>query len=119
MQFLFASGQVSVFGDICQQRIGASLHYHYFILFVYFSAYSRLLLTLKAETLFSLFILCLLRFAFFDHTDWDARAFVALCGFVWLRHRICADVVLEWDGPAQRLEGLGASVGVFGPLFRR
>ena len=53
MQFLFASGQVSVFGDICQQRIGASLHYYYFI---YFSAYSRSLLTLKAETLFSLFI---------------------------------------------------------------
>ena len=43
MQFLFASGQVSVFGDtgICQQRIGASLHYYYF------SAYSRSLLTLK------------------------------------------------------------------------
>ena len=58
MQFLFASGQVSVFGDtgICQQRIGASLHYYYF------SAYSRSLLTLKAETFFSLFILC---FAFF------------------------------------------------------
>ena len=56
MQFLFASGQVSVFGDICQQRIGTSLHYYYF------SAYSRLLLTLKAETLFSLLILC---FAFF------------------------------------------------------
>ena len=33
MQFLFASGQVSVFGDICQQRIGASLHYYYFIFF--------------------------------------------------------------------------------------
>ena len=62
MQFLFASGQVSVFGDICQQRIGASMHYHYFILFIYFSAYSRSLLTLKAVTLFSLFILC---FAFF------------------------------------------------------
>ena len=62
MQFLFASGQVSVFGDICQQRIGASLHYYYFILFVYFSTYSRSLLTLKAETLFSLFILCLLCF---------------------------------------------------------
>ena len=59
MQFLFASGQVSVFGDICQQRVGASLHYYYYI---YFSAYSRSLLTLKAETLFSLFILC---FAFF------------------------------------------------------
>ena len=57
MQFLFASGQVSVFGDtgICQQRIGASLHYYYF------SAYSRSLLTLKAETLFSLFILCFFR----------------------------------------------------------
>ena len=34
MQFLFASGQgqVSVFGDICQQRIGASLHYCYLLL---------------------------------------------------------------------------------------
>ena len=31
-----------------------------FYLFIYFSAYSRSLLTLKAETLFSLFILCLL-----------------------------------------------------------
>ena len=58
MQLFFASGQVSVFGDtgICQQRMGASLHFYYF------SAYSRSLLTLKAETLFSLFILC---FAFF------------------------------------------------------
>ena len=58
MQLLFASGQVPVFGDtgICQQSIGASLHYYYF------SAYSRSLLTLKAETLFSLFIPC---FAFF------------------------------------------------------
>ena len=46
MQFLFASGQVSVFGDICQQRLGASLHYYYFI---YFSAYSRSLLTLKRK----------------------------------------------------------------------
>ena len=54
MQFLFASGQVSDFGDtgICQQRIGASLHYYYF------SAYYRSLLTLKAETLF---ILCFFR----------------------------------------------------------
>ena len=55
---MFASGQVSVFGDICQQRIGASLHYYYFI---YFSAYSHSLLTLKAKTLFSLFILCFFR----------------------------------------------------------
>ena len=120
MQFLFASGQVSVFGDICQQRIGASLHYYYFILFIDFFAYSRSLLTLKTETLFRLFILC---FAFFakvrSHTDWDAGVFVALCGFIWLRHRICADVVLKWDGPARRLEGLGASIGVFGPLFCR
>ena len=30
MQFLFASGQVSVFGDISQQRIGASSHYFIF-----------------------------------------------------------------------------------------
>ena len=44
---------------------------------------------------------------------------MALCGFIRLRHRICADVVLKWDGLAQRLEGLGASVGVFGPLFCR
>ena len=58
MQFLFASGQVSVFGDtgICQQRIGASLHCYYFY------EYSRSLLTLKAGTLFGLFILY---FAFF------------------------------------------------------
>ena len=34
MQFLFASGRVSVFGDICQQRVGASLHY-YFILVIF------------------------------------------------------------------------------------
>ena len=44
---------------------------------------------------------------------------VALCGFIWLRHRICADAVLEWDGSARRLEGFGASVGVFRPLFCR
>ena len=23
---------------------------------------------------------------------------MALCGFIWSRHRICADVVLKWDG---------------------
>ena len=33
MQFLFASGQVSAFGDVCQQRVGASLHYHLFLFF--------------------------------------------------------------------------------------
>ena len=44
---------------------------------------------------------------------------MALCGFVWLRHRICADAVLEWDESARRPGGLGASVGVFGPLFSR
>ena len=121
MQFLFASGQVSVSGDICQQRIGASLHYYHFYLFIHFPAYSRSLLTLKAETLFSLFILCLL--CFFRGGAITLTGMLVplwrLCGFFWLQHRISADVVLKWDGPAQRLEGLGASVGAFGPLFCR
>ena len=45
MQFLFASSHVSVFGNICQQRIGASLHYYYLI-YIFFCI---LLFTVDAE----------------------------------------------------------------------
>ena len=57
MQFLFASGQVSVFGNYlstaCRGKFALLL-----FLFICFSAYSRSLLTLKAKTLFSLLFLC-------------------------------------------------------------
>ena len=97
MQFFFASGQVSVFGDtgICQQRMGASLHY-------YFSAYSRSLLTLKAETLY---ILC---FAFFVKVRshwlgcWGHCGVVRLC-LVAASHMWRCGVGMGWVCAASQL----------------
>ena len=82
MQFLFASGQVSVFGDICQQRIGASLHYYYFIyLFFCILPFSVWVSWRRKLCLVCLFFAC---FAFFVKVRSHWLGCWGFCGVVRL-----------------------------------